>query len=146
MAQAIAAHLLARRGVSGSGGASPVRVLSAGTSAYPGMPASPQVAEALESLGIPAIEHAAQPLSRPLLEASDAIFTMSDWHLREIEAMDPDASAKARLVDPEGNDVPDPVGLPQEVYNRTAAALARMIQIQLERLHLLDSPAGKDSA
>ena len=134
MAQAIARAVLKRTG------RPEVEVLleSAGTGAYRGMPASPQVAGALENLGISPDAHQSQPLTRQLLAQSDAIYAMSDWHLREIAAMDPQASARAQLIDPEGNDIPDPVGLPQEVYNQTAKSLNRMITRQLDRLGLLE--------
>jgi len=134
MAQAIARDLLKKAGRPEA----QTIIESAGTSAYRGMPASPQVAGALENLGIAPDAHQSQPLTKQLLAQSDAIYAMSDWHLREIAAMDPQASARAQLVDPEGNDVPDPVGLPQEVYNQTAKSLNRMITRQLNRLGLLE--------
>lgn len=133
MAEAIARSLLEQRGHEGIR----VTVTSAGTAAGPGRPASPQTAGALRELGIEPGEHRSRPLSRRLVAESDLIFAMSDWHREEVEAIDPGASTRTLLLDPSGNDVPDPVGLPQDVYNQTAAQLHELILARLRELDVL---------
>jgi protein-tyrosine phosphatase len=114
-----------------------VSVGSAGTSAGSGAPASAQAALALREMGIEPAEHRSRPLTRQLVAESDAIYTMSGWHRDEVTALDPTAAARTRLLDPGGQDVPDPVGLPQDVYNQTAARLRELVTLRLTELDVL---------
>ncbi len=140
MAEAIARHLLESSGESPSVDAG-VTVVSAGTSAGMGSPASPQTDGALRSLGIEPHRHTSRPLTRQLIAESDVIYTMSDWHREGIAALDPTAASRTLLLDPVGQDVPDPVGLPQEVYNQTAARLYALVQQRLTELDVLGETA-----
>ncbi|MBK7403291.1 MAG: Sua5/YciO/YrdC/YwlC family protein [Phycisphaerales bacterium] len=133
MAAAIARNLIADRGARGV----EITVSSAGTSAPAGSPASPQTAGALRALGIEPVEHRSRPLSRQMVAESDAIYTMNQWHREEVEALDPTAAARTWMLDPNGQDVPDPVGLPQEVYNQTAERLRELVRQRLEELDVL---------
>lgn len=145
MAEAIARHLL-----ESSGGNPPVdgevTVVSAGTSAGMGSPASPQTDGALRSLGIEPSRHTSRPLTRQLITESDVIYTMSGWHREGIAARDPTAASRTLLLDPAGQDVPDPVGLPQEVYNQTAARLLVLVQQRLTELDVLgETTTGEET-
>jgi hypothetical protein len=45
------------------------------------------------------------------------------------------------VLDPTGQDVPDPVGLPQEVYNQTALRLRDLVLRRLGELDVLAEAA-----
>lgn len=147
MAEAIARSMIEDDGQTDSTGrGGGVTVRSAGTSAGPGAPASIETAAALRSLGIEPDEHRSRPLTRQLVAEADVIYTMAAWHRESVLALDPTAASRTRVLDPEGQDVPDPVGLPQAVYNQTAARLAGMIRRRLIELDLIPEPtAGEDA-
>ena len=131
MAEAIASGLLART----LGGAK-VHVRSAGLGASDGAPATPEAVRAVRALGFPdhLADHGSHPLTRKMIEEADLIFTMTRSHLAGVLSLDPEAAPKAALLDPEGADVPDPIGLPAHVYTDTARRLERMISERLKEL------------
>lgn len=143
MAEAIARSMLDSTGEPGDTGTD-VTVISAGTSAGSGAPASAENAAALRSIGVEAGEHRSRPLTRQLVAESDFIFTMAGWHRDGVLALDPGAASRTWVLDPEGQDVPDPVGLPQDVYNQTAARLAELIRQRLTAMDLLTEPASTE--
>lgn len=134
MAEAIASAL--RDGGLGQGGAAPVKFGSAGTAAGAGGPASAEAARAVKGLNIGASlrGHRSRPLTRKLIEEADAIFTMGRSHLHAILEMDPDAADRVRLLDPEGRDVPDPVGMPDDVYEATARSILTMWRARMKEI------------
>jgi protein-tyrosine-phosphatase len=138
MAEAIARSLLAERVESGV----ELSIGSAGTSAGAGAPASAQTAGALRALGIEPAEHRSRGLTRQLVSEADVIFAMTEWHRQEVVSLDPTAASRTMVLDPTGQDVPDPVGLPQEVYNETARRLRELVLQRLGELDIL-AEAGR---
>lgn len=138
MAAAIAQSLVEERGTPG------VRVVvsSAGTSASAGAPASTETVEALRSVGVEAAPHRSRQLTRQALADADVVFAMTRWHVDDVLALDPGAGDRVQLLDASGEDVPDPVGLSQEVYNRTAERLRRLVAARLEALGVLTEDRG----
>ncbi|MFN7022186.1 MAG: hypothetical protein ACK4WH_12785 [Phycisphaerales bacterium] len=134
MAEAIASAL--RDGGMGQGGANPVKFGSAGTAAAAGGPASAEAVRAVKRLNIGASlgGHRSRPLTRKLIEEADAIFTMGRSHLHTILEMAPDAADRVRLLDPEGRDVPDPVGMPDHVYEATARSILSMWRARMKEI------------
>ena len=144
MAEAIARDVLKGQSVLGEDAAD-VTVLSAGTSAASGSPASHENSAALRSVGVEPGAHRSRPLTRQLVAEADVIYTMAGWHREGVVALDPGAASRTWVLDPTGQDVPDPVGLPQDVYNQTAARLKDLIEQRLIELDLFTEPAtGKD--
>lgn len=131
MAAAIARDLAAKRATPGS---VPVRVLSAGVSATAGAPMTQEAASALRALGVEPGAHRSTPLDESLLARADHVFGLTRSHVRAIEADVPALRGKAQVLDPGGDDVPDPIGGPESVYRETAAALRAMIAARLEEL------------
>ena len=112
------------------------RVLSAGLSASSGGRATPEGVRALELIGIDPGEHVSRPLTRELIEQADAIYTMTDAHARAIISGVPGARAKVHLLDPDGHDVPDPIGGPQDLYTQTAERIRTLIRMRLQEFEL----------
>ncbi|MDX2148015.1 MAG: Sua5/YciO/YrdC/YwlC family protein [Planctomycetota bacterium] len=123
MAQALAEHELA----SGAFPPIPIRVESAGVAASEGVPPSPEVAPALESLGVEPPRSRSRSLTPRMVEQAEAIYTMTPEHRQSVLAMHPQAAGKTFLLDPDGGDVPDPLGGPPGRYVQTAQHLRRLV-------------------
>lgn len=125
------AEAIARR-VAERADPSPIRIVvgSAGVSGGSGG-ATAEAMEAMRGLGLDLSNHRSRALTRRMIEDADEIYAMTASHARAIASMSPGASAKVRVLDPEGRDVPDPIGSPQSEYERVAAEIERMIERRL---------------
>lgn len=115
---------------------------SAGLHAISGDPMTPEAREALESLHVSVSGHRSRPLDRGLAHDAEVIFAMTRSHLAGLKSMGADVAAKAHLLDPDGGDVPDPIGQGPEVYRETALRLRNLVE---RRLRELDEPLGAAS-
>lgn len=113
----------------------PTRIHSAGTSAIPGERATAEAGQALAAMGITLGSHRSRELTRRMIAEADVIYAMTASHRRAILALDPDSETKVLVLDPGGQDIPDPIGGPLEVYRKTAERLAQLIR---ERFNSLD--------
>lgn len=129
MAQAIAEGLLAGAGASGA-----FFVASAGVSAMAGASATPEAIEAVEHLGYRLEGHHSAPLSAPMVERAHAVFGLTASHVDAIHSLVPERTQSVSLLDPEGRDVPDPIGHPASVYLDTARRLQAMVAARLREL------------
>lgn len=127
LAEAIARAEAARRGLDD------VRCRSAGTSAFPGHPASSTGLVVASERGIDLSEHRSRPLDHELVEWADEILVMARWHGETVLAAAPEARVEllTRYL-PEGHeardrDVPDPIGGDVDTYARTFDVLAAAI-------------------
>lgn len=139
MAEQIAAALLAKEfaGEGGSGGG--VKVVSAGTAASAGGAASAETVGAVKRMGLPTGvlgSHRARLLTRKLIAEADVIYAMGRSHRGVVLELDPDASGKVQVLDPAGQDVPDPIGMGQDVYDQTARRIMEMIRARFKELGL----------
>lgn len=128
------AETIARAIADESAGGVPMRIGSAGVAAAEGDRATPEAWEALRGLGFEPGLHRSRDLTRGMIADADVIYVMSSSHLRAVLAVDPTATAKVQLLDPAGQDVPDPIGAPAEVYRRTAQRLADLVRARLKAL------------
>lgn len=140
MAAAIARHALdsprgPARGLS-------VTVRSAGAFAGPGAPATPEGVEALRAMGIEMGAHRSTPLTRALVSRADAIYAMTAAHLDAVVRLAPEARDRVFLLDPGGEDIPDPIGGPRSLYDETAARLKRAIDARLDELSGREGDTG----
>jgi len=126
LAEAIARAEAARRGLD-------VECRSAGTSAFPGHPASPPGAVVAAERGLDLGAHRSRPLDVALVEWADAILVMARWHGETVRAGVPDAPVELLTSYlPEGHDardrdVPDPIGGDLDMYARTFDVIAAAI-------------------
>lgn len=127
LAEAIARAEATRRGLGG------VRCRSAGTSAFPGHPASAVGIVAAAERGIDLDGHRSRPLDRELVEWADAVLVMARWHAETVLVEVPDAPvALLTRYLPAGHeardrDVPDPIGGDLETYAATFDVLSAAI-------------------
>lgn len=134
MAEAIAQALVP----SGGGDPAPVRIESAGTAATAGGPVSAEAVRAVAALGSEGRirAHRARPLTRRMIGEADVVFTMSRSHRDAVLELAPESVEKVRTLDPDGADVPDPIGQPQSVYDATAQQIRGMIKRRFKELGL----------
>ncbi|MCB9840120.1 MAG: Sua5/YciO/YrdC/YwlC family protein [Phycisphaeraceae bacterium] len=128
MAEAIIRDEVAR------GGGVGVRVISAGAAAFAGAPATAEAVQVMQAQGLDISPHRARELTREMIAEADVILAMTRNHLAAINAIDPSAARKAATLDPEGADVPDPIGNPHSVYTETAERIRLLARRRLEEL------------
>ncbi len=132
MAEALARHELDKRGLSGR-----VEVMSAGTLAFSGQPASDHAVAVMKEMDIDLNSHRSTMLSRELIESADLVLTMTARHRMEILNVCPEAESKVHTLAVyagAGADVPDPFGGGREIYHRCADSLRGMIRLAVDRL------------
>jgi protein-tyrosine phosphatase len=100
-------------------------VISAGTAAATGFPATKYAIEAAKIWDVDLTEHSSQPLTPALIDKADLILAMTASHAKEVLKLRPQAKDKTYLLKKfpqpgsDGEGVDDPIGLPLEVYNQT---------------------------
>ncbi|MFZ5652510.1 MAG: low molecular weight protein arginine phosphatase [Bacillota bacterium] len=131
MARVIAERELARAGLGG------VEVLSAGTFAVSGRPASENALAVMEEMGMDLKGHRSSALDKKLIEESRLVLTMTARHRQTILSICPGAAAKVfTLAEYAGaaGDVPDPFGGGPDIYRRVADQMEGMIRLAVDRL------------
>lgn len=121
-----------------------VEVVSAGTGAYAGTPATPEAVRVMrEEYGVDIGTHRARGLEPDLLAGSDLILTMTREQKAVIQLLASGAAGKvftlkefARQGENENlaADIRDPIGQSLEIYRECAAEIAREIEGVLTRL------------
>ncbi|MDP8229825.1 MAG: L-threonylcarbamoyladenylate synthase [Candidatus Gorgyraea atricola] len=94
-----------------------VRVDSAGTGGFAGIPAATNTIEVMKEEGVDVSAHRGKPISPALLKKSDFVFVMEDVHKRYIVNALPKTALKTRLLK-EASGIPDPIGKSIEEYRR----------------------------
>ena len=121
-----------------------VRILSAGLAAGRGGPASPESVALAEDAGADLSRHRSRPLTPELLDEADRVFTMTAAHRAAILRHRPDAADRVTLLDPDGADIPDPLGGGFDEYEACRDAIGRGLDALLPDL-LADLPGPPDS-
>lgn len=109
------------------------KVLSAGTMNMVGVPASREAVKACALKGVDIASHMSRPLTPSLIEASDVIYGMTRAHCEHVTLLSPEAERKCHLLVP-GDEVPDPIGQPQECFNRCAGYIEAAVKARISEL------------
>lgn len=109
------------------------RVVSAGVSAFPGMPMTRDAEDALRAEGIPVGPHVATPLTSQMLRQADVVFGMTHQHAAAIRAKG-ESAASVHLFDPSGQDIADPIGGSPSTYRACLKELRSVIDQRLRSL------------
>lgn len=128
-------------------GRADITVQSAGVSAGRGMPASRDGVAALSAEGINLASFRSQPVSDELVRQATHIFVMTRDHRRLLEMFFPESSEKTFLVrefEKGSPDVPDPIGLGREMYERCRDTLKKSLPLILNFLE--SQPMTTDSS
>ena len=100
-------------------------ILSSGTGAASGFPATEYAVEASKIWNCDISGHQSQPVTEELINNSDLILAMTPKHLRELMRVKPDSKDKYFLIknfpdsSPDGDGVEDPIGMPFDYYKET---------------------------
>lgn len=129
MAEGIARHLV-ETGILGLSGFD-LKFVSAGLAAGQGHPATPEAVAAMASYGIDISEHRSRPVTAELIEQSVACFGMTDQHVRALREMAPQFGDRVQPISP-FDEVTDPFGFGQEVYDETARTLYELVLWRLK--------------
>jgi protein-tyrosine phosphatase len=111
----------------------PVSVASCGTDACERYKVPAVVIRLLTNKGIDVSSHVSTQMDKKLINAADLVIVMEARHLKYIETFFPEARHKTHLLkelvcEAGEREIPDPIGCPDEEYERTAEAIERYIQ------------------
>lgn len=104
-----------------------VQVMSAGTEAPEGHPASPRGVRIMADRGLDLTEHNATRLTTTALREADFVFGMDVDQLTAVEALEPAAAAKTQLLAGEGREIPDPHHHSDEFFAAVCSQIERAV-------------------
>lgn len=108
---------------------------SAGTGAYPGMPATEHAITALQERGIDLTAHRSQAVLR--LDGYDLVLTMTRGHRDALRSRFPGSAQHIFTLGEyagTGEDLPDPFGGPLTAYQQTLSALEALLPAVIMRI------------
>lgn len=118
-----------------------VWILSAGVAAMSGGRASPEADTAVANWGMRLIHHESQPVSERMIRFADLILAMTRGHRDAILSQWPDATGRVHLLTRGKGDVSDPIGGPEELYQRCAEQIDGHLSSWVEELDLTQIPS-----
>lgn len=100
-----------------------IEIMSAGSAAVDGLPASSLAIEVAADHSIELSNHRAKLLSRTLVKEADLIVTMSPTHKDTVGVIEPTALEYTYVLpdfcDDDVAEIPDPIGLDRDAYEKT---------------------------
>jgi protein-tyrosine phosphatase len=109
-------------------------VLSAGVAAVNGAPAAEHAVEILHEMGGSLEDHRSRKVTLNLVRQADLIFAMTGDHLETLLDAVPEVEPRSCLLDPDGGDLTDPIGLDHDTYRYTAETIARFLTHRFDEL------------
>ncbi|MBI1380862.1 MAG: hypothetical protein GC161_07225 [Planctomycetaceae bacterium] len=129
MAEALARAELRRRLGTESLSEFGFRLLSAGVQAAVGAPAANHAIDVLAARSIDLTGHRAQAAIPEEIARLDRVYCLTRGHREALVlALPPGRAAHVELLDPDGRDIPDPIGRPRSEYEHCADALAAAVE------------------
>ena len=111
-----------------------IRTASCGTLRFVGAPATIEAQRAVMQYNADISSHKSQAISRELLLRSHLILAMEEHHIYTISSIAPEVWDRCFLLGGFGTkhpyEIPDPIGMPQEIYN----SIARLIHRNLKQV------------
>ena len=111
-------------------------VLSAGLAAGRGQRAAHEAAEVVRARGASLRDHASRQATPELVAQADLVLTMTHEHRHALLSQLPDLADRIRLLDPDGDDIPDPIGMDRGVYEETADVIERHLGSLMDEMGL----------
>ena len=115
-----------------------VIVVSAGSAATNGTPASPDAVEVMQERGLDLSPHGSRPISERLARDADVIFTMTRGHRHAIVSAWPDLADRTMLISPADQDIADPIGGSRELYRQCADQILDAVRLRVSQWTLDD--------
>ena len=103
-------------------------VLSAGLAALSGGEAAPEAIETARELGADLRGHSSRPLTSRLVAQADYLIAMTHGHLLALASQFNGIGPRPRLLSEHGEDLPDPIGCEQTVYQECAQRIVRDLE------------------
>ena len=117
-----------------------VRAVSAGTSAIPGYPPTPEAAAVMAEDAVDITAHRTRKLTGELVAEASVIVAMAESHMDAVVALDPGAVGKVYLLrDFSGaksadRNIRDPIGHSIETYRAVRDEIKKLVKNLSERL------------
>jgi protein-tyrosine phosphatase len=83
----------------------------------------------LKSRSIDLRDHRSQPAAQTVLEQADRIYCLTRDHCNQLSER---SSQEVQLLDPHGEDIPDPIGGDREVYAKCAEKIEACLRERME--------------
>jgi protein-tyrosine-phosphatase len=112
-----------------------IKLLSAGVSAQPGKPMTPEAQQTLRHLGVPVPPHATRLLTVEMVNQAEVIYCMTQAHCRAVIERFPSAATKTMCLDPDG-DIDDPIGAAWERFLSCGKRIQDLVRWRFEELGL----------
>jgi protein-tyrosine-phosphatase len=108
-------------------------IMSMGLAAPVGAPVASHAIDVLAARGMDISDHLSQPVLTDLLARLDRVYAMTQGHLEALRDLLPPGRAKqCEMLDPEGIDIPDPIGGSRADYEQCFAQLTRLIELRID--------------
>ncbi len=107
-----------------------IDIQSAGLFSMGGSPPPPEAAAAAAEYGADISGHRSQKITVELINGADLIFCMTQFHLDHVLQLVPQATVKAKRLDPDA-DIPDPIGGGSAIYSKTAEQIGEALKCQI---------------
>ena len=136
MAEAILRSLLSERFAShfAEGQPPPAVAVSAGLSAFPGGPASPEAISVMKQRGLSLVHHQSRAVSDRLIAHADLVLTMTRSHRNAIVQRWPELAAKTHLLSDNNGDVSDPFGGTESIYAACAVQIEQYLRSWVDQI------------
>ncbi|MBI5434931.1 MAG: low molecular weight protein arginine phosphatase [Planctomycetes bacterium] len=106
---------------------------SMGVFAHPGAAASREAVEVMADAGLDLSAHRSTPLDPEVVGELERVYALTQGHLEALRAaVAPSVAKRCTLLDPEGRDIPDPIGGTREDYERCAAAIQSALEVRVD--------------
>ena len=92
------------------------KIITAGTAAIAGMPATSEAIQVMSEQDIDVSGHRSSPLSNEMIREADLILVMQNIHKEHILSRLPEAANKVQLLSE--SDIPDPIGRSLDFYRQ----------------------------
>ena len=128
------AEAILRKQLEARFGDRPFQVLSAGVAAMDGSGPSPQAVEVMHRRGVDLRDHRSRYLDESVMRVADLVLTMTSGHRQAVVGAWPDMSDRVFTLRHDGGDITDPIGMPEEVYDRCAQQITDELEVWLDKL------------
>jgi len=105
---------------------------SAGLYALEGAPATSDALRVAGEMGVDLYRHRARSVTREMVEGADRIYVMTRSQEEALAHMGAELGGRVALLDPAGEDIPDPFGEDVEVYRRARDRITAAVEARVE--------------
>ena len=105
---------------------------SAGLYALDGAPATPHSLVVAAEEGVDLVAHRARPITAEMIERADRVYVMTRVQLDGLARLGAGVGERVALLDPSGEDIPDPYGGDLDAYRRVRDRVVAAIEERRE--------------